>query len=68
MLSMEPDMGLNSMTMRSQPEPKSRVRHLTNQTTQAPQYSITSILELLFFPIILFLIYLKKFFLIFIYF
>ena len=35
-LSAEPEAGLNLTTLRSGPEPKSRVRHLTGCITQAP--------------------------------
>ena len=37
MLIMKPEAGLDLTTLRSQPEPKLRVRHLTDFTTQAPQ-------------------------------
>ena len=36
LLSVEPDSGLDPTTTRSQPEPKPRVRRLTDFTTQAP--------------------------------
>ena len=36
-LSAEPDWGLDPMTLRSRPEPKSGVRRLTDWATQAPQ-------------------------------
>ena len=36
MLSVEPSMGLSHMTPRSWPEPKSRIRCLTDWATQAP--------------------------------
>ena len=36
MLSVEPDVGLSLMTLRSWPEPKSRVPRLTEWATQAP--------------------------------
>ena len=36
-LSMEPDMGLDFMTLRSQPESKPRVGCLTDYTTQYPR-------------------------------
>ena len=35
-LSAEPDVGLDLVTLRSPPELKPRVRHLTNCTTQVP--------------------------------
>ena len=38
MLSMELNEGLYLTTLRSWPEPKSRVRHLTDWTTQVPQW------------------------------
>ena len=34
--SMEPEAGFSLMTVRSCPEPKSRVGHLTDRATQAP--------------------------------
>ena len=34
--SVEPDMGLDAMTQRLCPEPKSRIRHLTYLATQVP--------------------------------
>ena len=34
--SAQPDMGLDFMTLRSRPEPKSRVRCLTDGATQVP--------------------------------
>ena len=37
-LSREPNSGLNLMTLRSRPEPKSRVRCLTGAATQVPQW------------------------------
>ena len=37
MPSTEPDVGLDLTTVRSWPKPKSRVRHLTNWATHAPQ-------------------------------
>lgn len=37
-----PNKGLNSTTLRSQPEPKSGVRHLTNGATQVPQHGFLS--------------------------
>ena len=37
-LSVEPDSRLDLMTLRSWPEPKSRVRGLTNWATQAPLF------------------------------
>ena len=36
MLSTEPNMGFNIMTLRSWPEPKSRVGHLARWGTHAP--------------------------------
>lgn len=36
MLNAEPDVGLDPTILRSQPQPKPRVRQLTNSTTQAP--------------------------------
>ena len=36
LLSMEPNVGLHSRTLRSRPEPKSQVSCLINQTTQVP--------------------------------
>ena len=38
MLTAEPDLRLNLMTMRSEPKPKSRVRCLTDWATQVPLY------------------------------
>ena len=38
-VSMEPEVGLDLTTMRSWPEPKSRVGHLTDWATQVPQSS-----------------------------
>ena len=35
--SLEPDSGLDLTTVRSRPEPKSRVGYLTDRATQAPQ-------------------------------
>ena len=40
LLSMGPYAGLNSMTPRSPPEPKPRVRCSTDCATQAPHYKI----------------------------
>ena len=36
LLSMEPATGLDPNTLRLEPEPKSRVGHLTNRATQVP--------------------------------
>ena len=47
--------GSNSWTTRSRPEPKSRVRRLTDGTTQAPQWPI---LLFIYFFIVLFLFFL----------
>ena len=38
LLNVEPDKGLNLTTLRSQPEPKPRVRHLTNGVIQEPLF------------------------------
>ena len=42
LLSLEPDVGLHLRTLRSQPEPKPRGRHLTDYATQAPLYAFIS--------------------------
>ena len=50
-VSTEPDVGLNHMTARSWPEPKSRVGHLPEWATQVPLqkiFNIRMMLQLLF--------------------
>ena len=49
-VSTEPDVGLNSRTVRSWPEPRSRVRCLTNWTTQVTLF-------LFFFKFYVFILY-----------
>ena len=44
-LSTEPDARLDPMTPRSWPEPKSRVEHLTNWTTQVPTFHLLKRLQ-----------------------